>query len=99
MHILDAHLHVDTGNLDPADDGFTIENGHLLSSTLWKMIDTLWPVVCHCGKRVRVTCPCRAAFPYSTSDRRRKSVKIIMIDDTLESVIILTSLQQWVSIQ
>ena len=62
MHVLDAQLHVETGHLDPVDYGFTLENGHLLPSTLWKTLDTRWSVVCHCGKCARVACPCRAAL-------------------------------------
>ena len=62
IHVLDAQLHVETCHLDPVDYGFTLENGHLLPSTLWKTLDTRWSVVCHCGKCARVTCPCQTAL-------------------------------------
>ena len=90
MHVLDAQLHVETGDIDPMAYRFTIENGHLLPSTLWKTLNTRW---------------CMRSFnmPLSSSPSRfckcQKTTsvnKIITIDDTLESVIILTSLPQWV---
>ena len=43
------------GDLDPVDYGFTLENGHLLPSTLRKTLDVHWSVVCHCGKCVCIT--------------------------------------------
>ena len=40
MHVLDAQMHVKTGDLYPVDYVFTLDNGHLLPSTCWKTLYT-----------------------------------------------------------
>ena len=40
MHVLDAQIHVKTGDLDPVDYGFTLDNGHILLSICWKTLYT-----------------------------------------------------------
>ena len=49
MHVLDAQMHVKTGDLHPVDYGFTLDNGHLLPSTCWKTLYTNLHVCMWCA--------------------------------------------------
>jgi len=57
MHVLDGLNDVPMTELNPEEFGFTLEDGHLSSSSSWNTLEAHWTWVCHCSKCTQVTCP------------------------------------------
>ena len=62
MHCLDIHLEKEHVVLIKPDDyGFEYEQGDLIPTTSWKILEPKWSVFCTCMKCARSMCPCRMA--------------------------------------
>lgn len=62
MHCMDIPLDMEnTMVLKPEDYGYEYDQGDLIPTTSWRILEPHWSVNCNCTKCARSTCPCKMA--------------------------------------